>query len=237
MTRSPRRRLLVLALLALLALPAAAQAYAPGRYHVKSFDYVTVRNAPSAYVIANLYRTTKSGPNAKGNYIDLVSFGGNWGYGRIGDPANAGNGVCGWVLMPQMRRTTKPVGHAGCPDPNGLALAPSTLFAPDSYYRGCDRGNQRRGCAGWAAVTVACANPRAYGNYDPVHGFRNRYGVEPANRGRSDAAFGYRYRTKDGAAVLVKDTSSPAGGQASGAKRDYNLPKWFFLHADCVRRI
>lgn len=237
MTLSPRRFLLALALLALLTVPAAAQAYSSGRYHVAKQDYVTLRNAPHAYVLANLYRTTTSGPNAKGNYIDLVSFKDGWGYGRIGDPKNAGTGLCGWVSMVLVQKTTKPVGHAGCPDPNGSALRPGTLFAHDSYYRGCDNGPKHRGCAGWAAETVACANPRAYGNYDPVHGFRNRYGVEPANRGRYNSAFGYRYKTSDGAAVLVKDTSSPAGSQASGAKRNYNLPKWFFLHADCVRRI
>ena len=238
------RLLVPLALVAAMALALPAAASAARRYHVRDgFAYVTVRSLPGgSYVIGNLYRTADSGPNAHGNYFDLLTRDGLWGYGQIGGGTGNfggwGGGSCGWVYMPQLKRTRKTLHPPGCPPAS--ALEPSRIFASGSYYRGCSDAGTRNGCAGWEAVTTACPDAHVYGNYNPAtHKFANKYGTEPAGRGTTGhghrevtsgySGFGLRYRTVDGGAVLVKDTRSPAAG-------GFNMPKWFFIRAACVMR-
>jgi len=68
--------------------------------------------------------------------------------------------------------------------------------------------------------TIGCAPAGAtrsgYGNYRGD--FKNKYGEMPVNH-----KVDWRYTTKDGNAVMVKDTSNPIGA-----------PVWFFMPRACV---
>ena len=68
--------------------------------------------------------------------------------------------------------------------------------------------------------TIECApagaTRSAYGNYRGD--FTNKYGAQPANH-----KVDWRYTTKDGAAVMVKDTSNTAGA-----------PPWLFMPRGCA---
>jgi hypothetical protein len=135
-------------------------------------------------------------------------------------------GRCGWLMDRGLRDTGVP-SAAVCPDP--AVLAPERLFAPGSFQRGCGEG-----CV-YPARVVPCADRTVYANYDGT--FRDPVGRERVGRGtrgprvpryagvRSGyAGFGVRYLTRDGAAVLIKD--SRRGG-----------PVWRFIRSDCVERL
>ncbi len=232
------------AALSVAALPGAAAAAT--RYETEG-TYATVRNGPggdlaSGYVLGNLYASSGAGPNVGGTeHFDLIrkSADGNWGYGyAYGHYGSWGGGHCGWVLMDGMHNTGTTT-SASCPpvggdSPSDDALDANDLFRPGTWVSGTGGGTVQ------PAVIVSCANPYAYGNYDPATGtFANKYPTAlPVGRGTSGhpgvtsgySGFGTRYQTADGRAWLIKDTESPAGGG------HYTVPNWHFVRSECIQR-
>ena len=115
------------------------------------------------------------------------------------------------------------------PARGGGGLHERNIFASGTYRNGCGAGCVQ------PAVIRACPNPGIYSNYNPRDGsFRQKQGTEAPGRGTQGysgtatpiAGFGSRYRTKDGRAVLIKDSSAPG-------------PPWKFIRSECVtgRRI
>jgi hypothetical protein len=230
----------ILALITTLCLVLAAlagQASAATRYRV-SADTLFVRNFPQSYSIGLLYGSSTAGPNVGGaEAIDIQkkTSDGLYGYGRAHGHFGQWNGYyCGWVAMTYLTNTGNTVSTA-CPDSSGSILDPTLIFEGGSYENGP-----------YDAVIVSCTYPYVYGNYDPAtDSFANRYPTPlPVGRGTlyspnkypgvvtsGYSGFVWRYRTKDGHAVLIKDTQSPAGGGI------YSVPSWHFVRAECIRRL
>jgi hypothetical protein len=186
---------------AALLLPAAASA--EGTYEVVDADSVYVRPKPQSWVTGTLFRV---GPNVAGvEHMDVQEISpAGWAYGYVYGEFQG----CGWVDASYLHRINATVGKRCSTDPSVRDPSPDRLF---SDYSDPAHPNGRN------YHTVACATPGAYGNYRGGV-FSNKYGELPANH-----AVDWRYATKDGAGVLVKDTSNGVGA-----------PAWFFVRADCV---
>jgi hypothetical protein len=196
-----RRLLLTIAILG-TGLSIAPPALAAEVYVVKAHD-VYVRNKVKGYVIGTLYA---------GEQVVIQRRSQNWGYG--GRP-------CGWVELGDRGREfahgTGARADAACPAP-GSSLSESHLFQPHSYFSHIGTG------AVWMARVAPCIDPTAWGNYDPLAGtFSHPYGQLPVGRGFDVDGFGMRYRTRDGTAVMVKDSHNPVGA-----------PTWFFMRTECL---
>lgn len=236
------RRLLLIVGIALALSGLSADALAAARYEVKpGKPFVSVRNRPSAFVLGHLLAPTL-GP---GQHFDLTRrsrrFRG-WAYGRVGGGYGSWAGApCGWVLLSGVKRTSQKT-DATCPNPR--SLEDGRIFTRGSYALGCGQG-----CV-YPAVVTPCPDRRVYINYDPASGrLRDPVGASPVGRGtfpddRRDrlprypqvssgySGFGMRYLTKDGRAVLVKDTEF---ARATGLR--FRVPVWLFMDARCVSRL
>src|ERR1700742_2128730 len=193
-------RLIPVLAAAALLVPAAA-ASAEGTYEVVNADSVYVRPRPQSWTIGTLYRV---GPNVAGvEHMDVQEISpGGWAYGYVYGEFQG----CGWVDAGYLHKINDTVGKRCSTDPSVRTPTPDQLF---SDYSDPDTPNGRN------YHTVACATPGAYGNYRGGT-FANKYGDLPANH-----AVDWRYTTKDGNGVLVKDTSNGVGA-----------PAWFFVRAD-----
>jgi hypothetical protein len=225
-SRALRPAVFIAAFLALLAMPAASHAAVRWTIDGKA----SVRNYHGDFVIGNAY-ANNTGPNTPTtDHIDVQATSGPWKYGFVHGPANR----CGWVLGGTGRMHQSPGGGNvpnGCPAPaprdsNANPLAPQNLFAAGSYAYGTGGGTV------YPAVIVPCPTGAfVYGNY--ANGkFSNKYSALPVGRGTPGgpgvtsgySGFGWRYLTKDGQAVLIKDS------QHAGA------PVWVFVRSACIRQ-
>jgi hypothetical protein len=194
------RRLTLAVVAALLA--AAAPAQAAEVFSVEAHD-VYVRNKVKGYVLGTVYA---------GRRVAIQRRDGNWGYG--GRP-------CGWIELNdrghRFLRATGTRGDPACPASQS-GLRESRLFQRGSYFSHIGTG------AVWMARVAPCFDPTAWGNYDPLsRTFDHPYGQLPVGRGFEVPGFGMRYRTRDGTAVMVKDSHNPVGA-----------PTWFFMRTECL---
>lgn len=241
MTTSTLRRgaASAVALLALV-LPATASASPTYRYDVANPAGAYVGNGVSGYVLGYLFMANAA-PNVKTTAaVDVQRTARSdrekrdYGYGRIVHSDfghwSAGN-RCGWVRMDDLGPRGRQVSPRNvCREPsrrsNGGRLAEKFIFAGGTYVNGCGSG-----CA-QPAVVKSCPNNSVYSNYDPregARGFHQRQGSEAPGRGRAGypgvttpvPGFGTRYRTKNGQAILIKDSSAPG-------------PVWKFIRPNCI---
>jgi hypothetical protein len=240
LTAPLRNRLLFLTavLATFLTLPAASQAAERWTIDGKA----SVRNYHGDFVIGNAY-ANNTGPNTPTtDHIDVQATSGSWKYGFVRGPANR----CGWVLGGKGRMHPSPGGSNvpnGCPAPaprdsNANPLAPQNIFAAGSYAYGTGGGTV------YPAVITACPTGAfVYGNY--ANGkFSNKYGQLPVGRGSTGGPgvtsgypqFGWRYQTKDGQAVLIKDSGHDMGGRSPAFNGKGSVPVWVFVRSACIRR-
>jgi hypothetical protein len=216
----------IAAFAALLVAPTASQAAVRWTIEGKA----SVRNYHGDFVIGTTYARDQ-GPNTPTtDHIDVQATFGPWKYGFVRGPANR----CGWMLGGKGRMHESPGGGNvpnACPAPaprdsNANPLAPQNIFAPGSYAYGTGGGTV------YPAVIVPCSTGAfVYGNYQNGK-FANKYPALPVGRGTPGgpgvtsgySGFGWRYKTKDGQAVLIKDSQHP--GQ----------PVWVFVRAACIRQ-
>jgi hypothetical protein len=225
-----------------LAAPAVSQGAAPFTVEGKA----SVRNYHGDFIIGWAY-ARDAGPNTPTtSRIDVQADSGAWKYGFVEGSANR----CGWILggKGRLHRTPgagpvadrcPPAATAATRDSNANPLAPQNIFAAGSYAYGTGGGTV------YPAVIQPCpTGPYVYGNYDPASKrFSNRYGQLPAGRGTSGGpgvasgydGFGWRHESKDGQAVLIKDTGKDLGGR-SPAYAGKDVPDWVFVRSACVRR-
>jgi hypothetical protein len=171
--------------------------------------------------------------------VQRYAKGRDWGYGLVGGHFRSWLGArCGWVELQRTRggKHTKYVrristGHAeGCKGA-GKQLTERRLFRKGSYIHAAGGGSV------YAATIKPCADSHAYGNYSPDTGtFSDPYPIPlPAGHGNAIPGFGQRYVTRDGRAVMLKDSShtphsAPVAGPSGG-------PIWYFVKSDCVQRL
>ena len=199
--------------------------------------------------------------NGSWGYGRVFGSTGDWAT-TDGNTTNGQN--CAWVLMDGMAYTGNDTAPApNCPAPGDAvgptdgtntypgqtegALSASRIFARNTWTQfDCTLG-----CTFPAVVTAPCS---VYGNYDPkTRVFSNKYPVDlPAGRGTrgrtSDgvaddprvtsgySGFGWRYQSRDGVAVMIKDTQSPAGGSTYTAATGKPVPNWHFVRSTCIQR-
>lgn len=177
-------------------------------------ETVYVRNKPRGFVIGTL-RTGETMLVERLARIGHQKL--NWAFGPVGGQVGMWAGArCGWVQLSAL----KP-GEAGPRGGCRGGLGEGQLFAPGSYKPKAGKG------AVYPAKVAVCPDPTAYGNYDPATGqFATPYGRMPIGRGPGVAGFGQRYVTRDHRAVMLKDSTNPAGA-----------PKWFFMRNECVQRL
>jgi hypothetical protein len=223
-------------LAAFLAVPAASQAAVRWTIEGKA----SVRNYHGDFVIGTTY-ARNAGPNTPTtDHIDVQATSGPWKYGFVRGPANR----CGWVLGGTGRMHPSPGGGNvanRCPAPaprdsNANPLAPQNIFAPGSYAYGTGGGTV------YPAVITSCPTGAfVYGNYASGK-FANKYGALPVGRGTEGGPgvtsgypqFGWRYQTKDGQAVLIKDTGHDMGGQSPAFNGKGSVPHWVFVRSACI---
>lgn len=240
------RKLVLLLLLLLLVFPASASAARRWTFESKT----TVRNHDGDFVIGYAFANGTAPNTPTTDHIDVQAERGPWKYGYVDGPfAGWGGNKCGWVLggSSRMRPTTGGENVPNrCPAPaprdsNANPLASQNIFAAGSYAYGTGGGTV------WPAVIQPCAKGSfAYANYNPqTKTFSNRYGALPAGRGTAGgqgvtsgySGFGWRYQTADGQAVLIKDTAKDLGGRHPADTGNGEVPNWFFVRAECIRRV
>ena len=207
------RRRAWLGLTVALLLACAPPAHAAQGYQVKpGTKTLYVRNKASGYVIGTAFAGQRVD-------VQLRARRNRWGYGAVyGGLGTWGGAHCGWFQLSGVQQLQPAqAGPDLCPPrPNGIPEA--EIFMPGSYFAHVGTG------AVHPAIVTACADPSAYGNYDPATGnFASRYGAMPVGRGPHARGFGIRFVTSDGKAAVLKDKTNPAGA-----------PGWFFMRAECV---
>jgi hypothetical protein len=177
----------------------------------------TISYAPNSYVIGNAYP----------GWTDVVQGGGQVSYGP-GNPKGAdyrwgylfGENFdhCAWVNNTSVEADTTTHGNNDCGDPQEI----DTPFFMDTFTDGIHND-----LAGDGSLThmkydgAGCTDTNGYGNVEPW-----RQPATPANsRGAvtDGAELFWRYVSKDGDWVLVRDPSPPE-----------NTPNWYFVHRGCV---
>jgi hypothetical protein len=243
--RMPRTaRLLLLLAVASLALPASASA--ARRW---TFDKTaSVRNHDGDFIIGYAFPNGAAPNTPTTDHIDVQVTRGPWKYGYVDGPFRGWGNLpaCGWVLGGSGRMHPTSGGeHVAnrCPNPSprdasSNPLAPQNIFAAGSYAYGTGGGTV------WPAVIQGCPTGAfLYANYNPAtRTFSNKYGQLPVGRGTAGGAgvtsgysgFGWRYQTKDGQAVLIKDTAKDLGGNSPAGA---NVPNWVFVRSACIRRV
>jgi hypothetical protein len=183
-------------------------------------DSVYVRNKPRGYVIGTL----RAGETMMVQRLARAKRKGlDWAFGPVGGQVGMWAGArCGWVQLSALK-PGEPGQGGGCLG----GLGEAQLFAAGSYKSHAGKG------AVYPAQVVDCPDSTAYGNYDPATGqFATPYGHIPAGiktykkKLGGVKGFGWRYLTKDLRAVMLKDSTNPAGA-----------PRWFFMRSECVQRL
>ncbi|HEY1814604.1 MAG TPA: hypothetical protein VGG74_19770 [Kofleriaceae bacterium] len=177
----------------------------------------TISYAPNSYVIGNAYPgwtdvvqgpgQVSSGPgNPKG--ADY-----RWGY-LFGENFDR----CAWINNDSVAADTSKHANNDCGDPREI----DTPFFMSTFTDGIHND-----LAGDGSVThmkydgAGCTDTNGYGNVEPW-----RVPATPANKvGQvpDGAELRWRYVSKDGDWVLVRDPSPPA-----------DAPNWYFVHRGCV---
>ncbi len=132
---------------------------------------------------------------------------GGWAYGYIYGSFNG----CGWTAAGYMKKSDSTVANRCGTDDATRKPSEVQMFSEWSDPAKPDGVD-------WHTVDCAPAGATrsGYGNYRGD--FKNKYGEMPVNH-----KVDWRYTTKDGTAVMVKDTSNPVGA-----------PPWFFMPRACV---
>jgi hypothetical protein len=208
-----RRRSTVLALaggLCLAALPAAS-AHAAKIETVN--EIATISYAPNSYIIGNAYAgwtdVIQGNPEGGGNGLTY-----RWGY-LYGPRFDA----CAWIGSGQSTATQNANDMCGTPQQQDTPYFVAT-YTDGTVSPGVSDGSPttRTGAAG-------CGT--GYGNVEPWE--------VPATPGspRTVASTDnllWRYVSKDGNWVMVRDTDTPSTQGNPGA----TIPNWFFMPRDCL---
>lgn len=189
----------------------------PDSVHAAVHSITTLSYAPNSYVIGNAYPNwtdyiqgdpqSSSGPGNP-NGADY-----RWGY-LYGENFDR----CAWINNDDVDPTTSQHGAARCGDPQQI----DTPYFMATFTDGIH--NQ---LAGDGSVThmkydgSGCSDHNGYGNVEPW-----RVPATPANSLGAvpdGIELRWRYVTRDGNWVLVRDPAPPA-----------NAPNWYFVHRGCV---
>jgi hypothetical protein len=189
----------------------------PDSVHSAVHSITTLSYAPNSYVIGNAYPNWtdyiqgpaqhSAGPGNP-NGADY-----RWGY-LYGENFDR----CAWINNADVDPTTSQHGAARCGDPKQI----DTPYFMATFTDGIH--NQ---LAGDGSVThmkydgSGCSDHNGYGNVEPW-----RVPATPANSLGAvpdGTELNWRYVTRDGNWVLVRDPAPPA-----------NAPNWYFVHRGCV---
>lgn len=213
MTVPKRRHALTLALAAGLGLAALAAVPAQAAQIETVNEIATISYAPNSYIIGNAYA----------GWTDVIQ----------GDPEGGGNGLtyrwgylygpqfdsCAWIGSGQSTATQPASNMCGTPQQQDTAYFVST------YTNGTVSPGVSDGSPTTRTSATNCGT--GYGNVEPWR--------VPATPGspRSVASTDtllWRYVTRDGDWVMVRDTNTPPTQGNPGA----TIPNWFFMPRDCL---